>query len=389
MSRPYHSPSSVELGRRCPRAWAYRYIAGIKTPEPVWSDELKGRARSLALGKALHATLEKHYDRERGEPDWLWFPGQVAASGLHLLPDLETPAVVETSIGSGVTSAEGSVEVFSSDGKESRGRGLKIHGITWLGFRDLVAPKFRTVIDYKTTRSIAQYAKGPAELLQDLQANLYAYSAALEFDSDEIDCRWVYFETGKTRRAAATDFVIHKAEALAVIEPAAEIARELDKYDTVEQAPMNPHACGDYGGCEFHEKAGGPCSARVAYGALIQARVKKDTTMPLSEETKARLKARTEGTTPATPKAEAPAAPPPPPADEPTREAVAGPQETPGAPPPPPVAKATAPKRAKSAVGGSGSLAELAAALTASEAEHAEASAKLEAAKDAMRKALA
>ncbi len=388
MPRPYHSPSSVELGRRCPRAWAYRYIAGIRKPEPVWSDALKGRDRSLALGKAVHATLEAHYT-PGAAPDWFWFPGQVAASGLDYLPDASTAGVrVETSIGDFPnSSAVGSFEV-----SPDRGCGLEIAGVRWFGLRDLVDVDTARVLDYKTTRSIAQYAKGPAELLQDLQANLYAYSAALEFGRDEIDCRWVYFETGKVRRAAPVDFVIRKAEALSVIEAASEVARELDKYDTVDQAPMNVHACGDYGGCEFHEKAGGPCNARVAIGALIQARVKKEPNMALSEETKARLAARAAGGAAAPPPAaavttpeaaadriaEANAANAPPPADD-------------APPPPPPVVlkMAGTPKRKASAVGASGSLAELAAALTASEAAVNEATASLEAAKEAMRKALA
>lgn len=382
MPRKYHSPSSIDLGRRCRRAWYYRYVEGRRKPEPVWREDLKGRDRSLALGKALHATLEAHFT-PGGKPNWIWLPGEVAAAGTKLLPDPSARPAVEAGIGSrgtGVSIGPG------HDGKQRFT--VTIAGVPWLGYRDLTwhdgldfgAP---VLYDYKSTKSIEKYAKSAAELLQDLQANLYAYDTMTELGVDELLCRWVYFETDRTRRAEPRDFVVRKPEALSVIECAAEIAKELDLIDTIDQAPVNPSACPDYGGCEFHVKAGGPCNAYVPVGALIQARVPKpkDQIMPLNPANRANLASRLGGAATA-----APAQPITPVATAAAEEPVQ--TTTPPADPAPPVPEPVRPRRARSAVGASGSLAQIAAELTEAEAAHAETGARLDAAKDAMRKAL-
>jgi hypothetical protein len=377
----------VDLGRRCPRAWWYRYVEGRRRPEPEWSESLKGRDRSLALGKALHATLESYFT-PGGQPDWLWFPGQVAASGVGLLPPQHAPVAVEAGIGSRGTG------VSIGPGHDGRERfTVTIAGVPWLGYKDLtdlsgsaVCGDRPALYDYKSTKSIDRYAKSAAELSQDLQANLYAYDTMTELRVDELSCRWVYFETDRKRRAEPRDFIVRKPEALAVIESAAEVAKALDLIDTIDKAPMNVSACAEYGGCEFHEKAGGPCCASVPVGSLIQARVsKKDpNTMPLN---KAGLAARF-GNTPAVEPVETPALVVGEPAPVKTYVPVAAEPAAPVAVEP--VAPARPRGRpAKSAVGASGTLAELAAALTTAEAAHAQAANDLEAAKENMRKALA
>jgi hypothetical protein len=349
----------------------------------VWSESLKGRDRSLALGKALHATLEAHFT-PGGQPNWIWFPGEVAASGVTLLPDRERLPIVEQGIGARGTGAD------IGPGPDGRARfTVTIAGVPWLGYKDLTDLKAPALYDYKSTKSIDRYAKSAAELLQDLQANLYAHDTMTELGADELFCRWVYFETDRRRRAEPRDFIVKRAEAFSVIECAAEIAKELDSIDTIDQAPMNVSACAEYGGCEFHEKVGGPCSAHVPVGALIQARVPKkgNQTMPLNPASRANLGARfpQAGTAPAaTPSVIA----------ESTPSVIA--ESTPSviAPvePAPAVVNETPARRgrpARSSVGASGSLAELASALTAAEAAHLEASSALEAAKENMRKALA
>lgn len=383
MPRKYHSPSSIDLGRRCRRAWYYRYVEGRRKPEPVWREDLKGRDRSLALGKALHATLEAHF--EGHDPNWIWFPGEVAASGVHLLPAKGRAVAVEAGIGSRGTG------VSIGPGHDGRERfTVTIAGVPWLGYRDLThheAPRGAPVLyDYKSTKSIDRYAKSAAELLQDLQANLYAFDTMTELGTDELLCRWVYFETDRKRRAEPRDFIVRMPEALSVIECAAEVAKELDLIDTIDQAPMNPSACPDYGGCEFHVNNGGPCSASVPVGALIQARVPKkgSNQMPLNKSSIANLAGRfpQAGGTPSAP-TEAAAAPTP--VEAPTST------EAPAAPPPveAPAAPRAPGRPRKSAVGGPGTLAQVAAELTESEAALAEAQTRHDAAKDAMRKALA
>lgn len=404
MAREYHSPSSVELASRCMRAAAYRYIDGFRYPEveygapaliPEWVNssaltpdarvKIERKAKAPSLGKAVHSCLENRY---LGIPvNWSTFPGQVAQSGLPYLPEHARP---EASVGIGAHGVDISP---GHDGKPRRA--IIVAGIAWHGFVDAddspMLPHFFRgglvgVYDYKSTREIARYAKSAAELTVNLQANLYAYDRAIEFDQDRTPCRWVYFETQRVRRAKPVDFVIERGHALEVIEQAAEIAREFDKIERSVDAPMNPRACGDYGGCEFHESVGGPCSARVSYGALIQARVPKRKVEPmglqLSQNAQARLanfKPGASATTPAAP----PSAP----------EAPAGESEPePQAAPPPAAARPGRPPKAK-AKPAEGSLAqraaEAAAALAGAEQAKAQADADYEAALAALRAAVA
>ncbi len=380
MPRLYHSPSSIELGRRCKRAWYYRYVEGIRKPEEPWVPGVKG----ARLGTAIHATLEAYYTPGM-TPDWLWFPGEVAASGERLLPEPSASLAIEKGLGESTGQSIGP----GHDGHERFT--VTIAGVPWLGYRDLVdyRPPYARLFDYKSTASIQRYAKSTAELLQDLQANLYAYDTMTEIGASELFCRWVYFETGKVRRAEPRDFVVRRAEAFGVIECAAEVAKEIDVIDHIDQAPMNTLACADFGGCEFHEKAGGPCSARVAVGALIQARVPKPipkegiNPMPLD---KSKLVARF-GNAPGAAPSPPPAADPPPASDPPNVEAGAT-DPTPNAEPGSKFQAAAAARRGRPAKA-AGSFGELAQALAAAEAVAAEASVALDTAKDAMRKALA
>jgi hypothetical protein len=113
VTRPYHSPSSIALGAACHFAWARQYIDNARDPNLPWREEftelkwdhglglfvlpstgerITAAQRGSALGLGLHATAERWYDPKRGEPDWTWFPGQVLASGKHLLPE---PSAIE------------------------------------------------------------------------------------------------------------------------------------------------------------------------------------------------------------------------------------------------------------------------------------------------------
>jgi hypothetical protein len=208
-----------------------------------------------------------------------------------------------------------------------------MHDVAFGGFRDLLAivspaawdrlglaalevqgaPRGYLLVDYKSTKSIAKWAKAPRVLREDVAANAYALDAMNKFGIDAIACRWVYFETGKSRRAIAVDFMITRANALRVLAGQADIARHLDTI-TVDTAVKNPDACGRYGGCPHHITRGGPCDARRSLGKLIQtARRKQDNPMALSiEQMKAQF-ASGAATAPAVATTTTDAPPPPPP----------------------------------------------------------------------------
>jgi hypothetical protein len=368
MTRPYHSPSSIATGDPsrdgCEYAWAMCYILGIRDPFIDYADIEAGRVKvlprdvkpsgshectpgqaSCALGVAMHAILEAWYRGEK--PAWGTFPGRVAESGRHLLPSPNECGWLdpEGAIGDEPSSLPRPLR------KHSVATVMTVHGVAFGGFRDMMgilspaawdrlglgvldAPRGYLLVDYKSTKSIAKWAKSPSAVRDDVAANAYALDAMRVFGIDAIACRWVYFETGATRRAIAVDFVITRANAMRVLEAQAALAKHLDTI-TVETAVKNPDACGRYGGCPHHVTRGGPCDARRSLGKLIQsARRKQGSTMALSIEEMKKAFGSGAATAPAAPTTDAPP-PPPPPAAKPRATRAAK-------PPPPPVVEAPA-----------------------------------------------
>lgn len=306
MGRLYHSASSLSLGRRCPRAYYFQYVRGIREPRVLWPDiahyvaasdgktwhdpkdpakSVPSRARSTALGTEMHA---RHEGRYRGTPvDWHDLPGQIALSGLHFLPQPDR-AVVRTEAPIGDAAIVGPTEDHAPP------VGFRVAGILWAGYRDLVAyapdeharlgiPYQHVLYDYKSSSDIARYALTPDALRIDFAANLYALATMTELDLASIPARWVYFETKRRRYAEPRDAVISRNGAFAIVAEGSEHARELDAITDEASTTPNTEACGDYGGCPHHHSAGGPCSARRSLLSLLPLRTPKriDTQMAL------------------------------------------------------------------------------------------------------------
>jgi hypothetical protein len=333
MTRPYHSPSSIALGKRCPRAWAESYIAKKRDPDVdyfavesfVW-DRNRGlfvgpdgssctaKARGAALGKVMHDTLEKWYRPDLGKPNWSTHPGQVAQAGLHLLPHPTRCEQIITEEEIGTVPLPARAE--AREGAPTRA--LDIGGILWAGRRDLFVNspieiarmQLRSesgwlLCDYKSSANIAEYAPTEAELLDDPQPNIYGIELCEKFGLKSLPARWVYFASKKIRAAEPRDVTIELSRAHDVMGPCVDLARELDTLTRVEDAPQNPLACEDYGppgqiNCEYHVSKGGTCRPRRTAGALIAQldRRKRATTekkqMALSPEQQAKFKAMQE-----------------------------------------------------------------------------------------------
>ena len=290
---------------RCPRAFAERYIRGEREfDEPwesfetaVWDKErsewrlrdgrfVPSKAKSAALGKAMHALLEAWHKHE--PVDWRSFPGQVANAGLHHVPH---PTLCERTITEGHIGAE----PLPAGVRADLSTGFRAHGVLWVGLMDLLAwptreeltrlgvpARFDLVLnDYKSTASIDDYALTPEELFSDTQANLYALWVRRLTGAREVPANWVYFETKAVRRAAPTRTILNTDHADEVIGVCAQHARALDLLVTPEDAEQNPLACSDYGppgkiNCKYHVANGGHCRPpRKSIGALIQARIPK------------------------------------------------------------------------------------------------------------------
>lgn len=315
MPRPYHSPSSISLGLTCKHAWALSYVDGIRDPNLEWDDrylDLKwdfgancfvmpvtgervtAAQRGSALGGGLHLTAERWYDPTRGKPDWNWFPGQVLASGKHLLPE---PSKIERVI---IEQAIGTIPLPKRARRHERDPdvAIEVGGILWAGFVDneahggdelkrlgIVAPDGVATIDYKTSSNLEKYGLTRAELLKDPQAALYAINGCRKLGLQAMPERWVYFETKKKRRAIAVDVNAELSRALDVIGPCADLARELDMITNSADAPKNSRpiqtelgpvaACNMYGppdriNCRHHKVNGGSCNAWAPFRALTQ-----------------------------------------------------------------------------------------------------------------------
>ncbi len=306
MARRYHSASSIRLGQRCPRAWAYAYIAGLREPDVDWAEIEAGRivpprTRSLSLGKAVHAMGEAYFGGSRAPYAWQSLPGQIFASGIGALP---LPAACDEIE---VERPIGDVAVEGAPG----GRVLELHGVRWAGCRDLAVRQNNAwlQVDYKTTASLARYALTPEALRNDLQCAIYVVDLARRLGLSEVECRWLYLETKAVRRAMPVNVVVPLEHAIKIVEPAAALARELDKLERVEDAEQVLTACYDYGGCQYHASAGGPCETVRSVGAYFEREKGKRTTMALDPALLAKFQALP--APPAPPTAPAPAQPAP------------------------------------------------------------------------------
>lgn len=376
MPRPYHSASSIALGRNCPHAWALTYIDGLREAEIPWAEIEAGRVveprqRSTALGKAMHAVGEAWYRNEA--PDWDSYPGKVFLSGAHLLPH---PSRVYPGVH--VEAPIGDVPLPLDPAKPDAPRvALSIDGVLWAGFIDLLAeadaeyarlgvnaPDGWALIDYKSTANIADFALTPDALAGDVQASLYTIAACQRLRLPSIPARWVYFETKKVRRAEAVDVTIPLERAHDTLISCNATARELDTIRDSADAPKNTNFCREYGGCRFHTSKGGPCDARARTSNLIKVRVLKGSVMAgkTFAELKAEQAAKRGGAAATTAAPAAPAAPPEPPP---------GPEAPPEAPPPAETAAAPrtrAPRGAKPGTGLAGIVASLSAEISEAQA---------------------
>jgi hypothetical protein len=332
MPRLYHSPSSIALGSRCRRLWAYAYVDKIRDPDVPWSEELafprwdqgKGmfqtesglwvtaQQRGASLGGGLHATAERYFDPKRGEPDWDWFPGQVLHAGLHLLPQ---PEALRKPNWFSIEKEIGRVPLPKrADARpDAPTVSLEINGIKWAGRRDFLgyapeewkrlrvkAPDGLAILDYKSTSNIAERALTRDELRDDAQGNIYAIDLCEDLGLKSVPGRWVYFESKRVRRALPIDVTFELSRSYDIIGPLADLARELDQITCSADAEPNPDACSDFGppdriNCRRHRSNGGQCNVRRSgFGPLVQLRPKKkeEHIMPMSEEAKAKFEAK-------------------------------------------------------------------------------------------------
>lgn len=271
-----HSASSIALANRCHRAWWHCYRDKLRPPELAWKlvKRMRARNQSLpagaygkALGTEMHRLAELYLTlsprRAAGKIDWTDTPGQCLAEILPYLP----PA--------------GSVP----RNRVERAVSVKVNGVAFRGLIDVVGAALDRVVevyDHKSTRDIRAYAKLPhavalqvkqpeRSLRDDLQSCLYvlARAKATESTAEAVGglARWNYTETQRTRRALPVVQYIPTAHARTVVASAAEVARTVEAFETIEDAVPNTLACDQFGGCWYRHE--GHCRVRRNMGAVF------------------------------------------------------------------------------------------------------------------------
>jgi hypothetical protein len=228
MGALYVSASEIELFDMCPRKWAFVYIEN-KRPPP--ND-------SAALGTRVHAILER-WLKDGTAPD-TWTPeGEIAASGLHLLPAPRTPTLVTE-------------EQFSFTSKRAWFTGYK-------DFRYRDADGLLHVGDHKTTKAFT-WAKTPEEILCHSQALIYAVDEFFKNPNDDrLALDWIYYRTTGARKAEPRFQIVTKQTVAEMFfEHVDPVAGEITKLhhevpvgaSALDFAP-DFRACDAFGGCAF------------------------------------------------------------------------------------------------------------------------------------------
>lgn len=244
-SEGYHlfSPTQIDTFIECERKWAWKKIEKIYAPQNA----------SAALGSKVHKILELYVGEGR-KPDFVTDgeAAHVASSALHLLGGLRDARVKDAS----------SVLLEGEFRFQSPRTNFVYHGIRDLSVRPgLAIPELEIsgsapgVGDYKTTKSINDYAKSKDDLLFDTQSTLYGYSAMAQWAMPVADLRWIYMQTKGARKSHVVPVRLtsaHAAKNFDAIERVAEsMASALDKKLRPLDLAPNPHACRNFGGCPY------------------------------------------------------------------------------------------------------------------------------------------
>jgi pyruvate/2-oxoglutarate dehydrogenase complex dihydrolipoamide acyltransferase (E2) component len=274
LGNPFVGASQLKTYLRKPRAWWATYVVGIPEPESY----------ALKFGTTLHAPLERWALNEEMYPEG--WAKDVTLADADLIKRLAESAIRGNIVarGEGVAlgfdrdvEAEFCLPILEpEDGKPA----VAVRGT-------IDCPRSWGIDDYKTTKSIARYAKEGHDLQTDVQLNLYAYAwlwtrrshGLWDPASGEIKLRHVYFQKGsqptvEVREALVT--IAQVEERWEALKPIVRQMRDLAWQHLVDgkdhqvvgarwyqvpcvvasredrlRALSGELACGDYGGCGY------------------------------------------------------------------------------------------------------------------------------------------
>ena len=227
------SASQINLYRECPRKWAHRYIAGLKTPQHP----------AAALGTEVDDTQLQPYLRDDRPLDFTRESGYIAAAGLAFLPKPRTHGLEVQ-------------KHFVIPSPTDERFGFQGYIVLWMpqgGMPDIGTDN-PTVADFKTTGNF-KWMKHAADLAVDVQAQLYATWAMYSTKARVVDLVWIYFATKGPRKAKRTHLRVLGNDVadqfMAINETAVEMYGVRSSCTNPLDLEPNTSMCEAYGGCPY------------------------------------------------------------------------------------------------------------------------------------------
>lgn len=210
------SPSMIQTYQNCQQLWYITYVLKIRAKQTP----------AQKLGSAVHKVLENY---KRGVPLPTDRAGQIAATGIHLLPKDDVLGIEKNLF-------------FREDSRSYWFRGIV----------DLLTESM--MIDYKTTSNF-KWNKKPGDLQSDPQAIIYARIWQILTGVDKIpDAQWIYFLTSKNPRTKIIKF--DKIDPIQTLFGISDRIYEKWMNRATAEFPKNLEHCSKYGGCPNKKRCG-------------------------------------------------------------------------------------------------------------------------------------
>lgn len=240
---PIVSTTMLESWKRCPRYFAWRYIAHIQG-EP---------SASVVLGRDVHKILAQYITDGTMPEDTK--AGKVASGGLHLLPPPK----------------ERTYKVWIEEPLY-----FKFEDTNYMGIVDYLDLFKQIIFDHKTTSDF-KWVKTQADLMEDTQAILYT-AIALAWKLERPALAWIYYKTrGKPegRRVDVPEISGFDEKFLRLHEESKQLLDALNTISNPLQLPCNVQGCGLYGGCEYQSYCSDLTTTERIKSAMAQLSIKE------------------------------------------------------------------------------------------------------------------
>lgn len=225
------SASQISTAEDCLRKWAWDKLDGLS----------RGGNKYAQLGTMVHTMLEAWL--KYGTPPPVDSEeediAKAAAVASKMIPKLPVPQRVD----------EDNVEGYFK---------VEIDGIPFRGFIDLAFHDYDIpeVWDHKTTTDF-RWMKTDEDLVEDVQATLYAKYSMARSGKDKARLNWTYGKTTKSYSCKQTSVVVTEEEIEPRVQKTLETARHLqlirESGVSAEEVPYDASACEKYGGCAYKE----------------------------------------------------------------------------------------------------------------------------------------